>query len=92
LAGAPFYEILPELLFVNLAGTCFSLKRGAWSIKKGAEASFLGKKGVPAKCTIPKCPDQVFLWYWLEKYRENTDPYQTEIPNWGTTLEQTHKE
>ncbi len=33
----------------NFAGT--PLKRGAWSIKKGAEVS---KKGVPAKCTIPK--------------------------------------
>ncbi len=33
----------------NFAGT--PLKRGAWSIKKGAEAS---KNGVPAKCTIPK--------------------------------------
>jgi hypothetical protein len=33
----------------NFAGS--PLKRGAWSIKKGAEAS---EKGVPAKCTIPK--------------------------------------
>jgi hypothetical protein len=39
LGGAPFCEILRELLFVNLAGTYFSLKRGAGSIKKGAEAS-----------------------------------------------------
>ncbi len=33
----------------NFAGT--PLKRGAWSIKKGAEAR---EKGVPIKCTIPK--------------------------------------
>ncbi len=39
LAGSPFCEILRELFFVNLAGTYFSLKRGAWSIKKRAEAS-----------------------------------------------------
>ncbi len=32
----------------KFAGT--PLKRGAWSIKKGAEAR---EKGVPAKCTIP---------------------------------------
>ncbi len=76
-----------ELLFVNLAGTYFSLKRRAWSIKKGAEASLWGKKWVPAKWTIPKCPNQVCLWYWLGKYRENTNRYQTEIPNQGTALE-----
>jgi hypothetical protein len=86
LAGALFCEILRELLFVNLAGTYFSLKRGAWFIKKGAEASLCGKKGVPAKCTTPKRPDQVFLWYRLGKYQENTNQYQTELPNWGTTL------
>jgi hypothetical protein len=87
LAGAPFCEILWELLFVNLAGTYFSLKRRALSIKKGAEASLEGEKGVPAKCTIPKHPDRVFLWYRFGKYRKNTNQYQTEIPNRGTTLE-----
>ncbi len=91
MAGAPFCEILRELFFVNLAGTYFSLKRGAWSIKKGAEASLWGKKGVPTKCTIPKRPDRVFLWYWLVKYRENTNRYRTKIPNWDATLENTYK-
>jgi hypothetical protein len=38
-----------SFIFRYYAGT--PLKRGAWSIKKGAEAS---KKGVPAKCTISK--------------------------------------
>jgi hypothetical protein len=72
--------------FCKFSGNLFSLKRGAWSIKKGAEASLWGKKGVPAKCTISKRPDQVFLRYRLGKYRENTNRYQTKIPNRGTTL------
>ncbi len=31
-------------------------------------------------------PYQVFLRYWLGKYRENTNRYHTEIPNRDTTL------
>jgi hypothetical protein len=76
-----FVKFCGNSFFVNSAGTYFSLKRGAWSVKKGAEASLWGKKGVPVKCTIPKRPDQVFLRYRLVKYRENTNQYQTKIPN-----------
>jgi hypothetical protein len=36
---------------------------------------------------IPKCPNQVFLWYRLVKYQENTDRYQTKIPNRDATLD-----
>ena len=43
---------------------------GAWSIKKGAEAS---EKGVSAKCTILKNLYRVFLWYRFVKYQENTN-------------------
>ncbi len=32
-------------------------------------------------------PYQVFLWYRLRKYQENTNQYHTEIPNRDTTLE-----
>jgi hypothetical protein len=31
-------------------------------------------------------PCQVFLWYRLGNYQENTNQYHTEIPNWDTTL------
>jgi hypothetical protein len=34
-----FVKFYGNSFFVNSAGTYFSLKRGAWSIKKGAEAS-----------------------------------------------------
>jgi hypothetical protein len=68
----------------NFAGT--PLKRGAWSIKKGAEAR---EKGVPSKYTIPKRTNQVFLRYRLGKYWENTNRYQTKIPNWDATLKYT---
>ncbi len=61
----------------------FPLKRGAWSIKKGAEAR---EKGVPAECTIPKRTNRVFLRYRLGKYQENTNRYRTEIPNRDATL------
>ncbi len=44
LAGAPFCEILRELLLINLAGTYFSLKRGAWSIKKRGRSLPLREK------------------------------------------------
>ncbi len=33
-----------------------------------------------------KGPYQVFLWYRLGKYQENTNRYHTEIPNRDTTL------
>jgi hypothetical protein len=45
MAGAPFYEILRELLFVNLAGTYFSLKRGLGPSKRGQKPPFEGKRG-----------------------------------------------
>jgi hypothetical protein len=34
-------------------------------------------------------PYQVFLWYRLGKYQENTNRYHTEIPNRDTTLVKT---
>ncbi len=41
---------------------------------------------VPAKDIIPKNPYRVLLRYRLVKYRENTDRFRTEIPNWDATL------
>ncbi len=63
------------------------LKRGAWSIKKGAEAS--DKRG---SCQIynTEGPYRVFLWYRLGKYQENTNRYHTKIPNQDTTLQKLH--
>jgi hypothetical protein len=43
---------------------------GAGPLKKGAMTPLSRKKGVPAKKKIPKCTDQVFLWYWFGKYQE----------------------
>jgi hypothetical protein len=54
----------------NLAGT--PLKRGAWSIKKGAEAK---EKGVPAKCIIPKVFTKFSFGNQLTTYQENTNRY-----------------
>ena len=36
-------------------------------------------------------PYQVFLWYRLGKYQENTNRYHTEIPNRDTTLHRSLK-
>ncbi len=41
---------------------------------------------VPAKIIVPKNPYQVFLWYRLVKYQENTNQYRTKIPNRDTAL------
>ena len=71
-----YCEIWRELHFVKFCGNF--PQEGGLVHQKGAEAS---KKGVPVKCKIPKNPYQVFLWYWLVKYQENSDQYQTEIPN-----------
>jgi hypothetical protein len=73
-----YCKIWWELHFVKFCGNSPCLVH-----KKGAEAR---GKGVPAKCTIPKRTNQVFLRYRLVKYRENTDRYQTEIPNRDATL------
>jgi hypothetical protein len=45
LARAPFCEILRELLFVNLAGTYFSLKKGLGPSKRGQKTPFEKKRG-----------------------------------------------
>jgi hypothetical protein len=55
-----------------------SPQKGGLVLKKGAEAR---EKGVPAKCTILKRTNRVFLRYRLGKYREHTNRYRTEIPN-----------
>jgi hypothetical protein len=73
-----FLYIQQELIFPS--------KGGLGPSKRGQKPPFEENKGVPAKCTTPKRPDQVFLWYQLVKYRENTDRYQTEIPNQDATL------
>jgi hypothetical protein len=44
LAGASICEILQELLFVNSAGTFFSLKRGLGPSKRGQKPPFEGNK------------------------------------------------
>ncbi len=54
-----------ELHFVTFCGNSPRLVH-----KKGAEVR---GKGVPAKCTIPKRTNRVFLRYRLVKYWENTD-------------------
>jgi hypothetical protein len=56
LAGAPFCEILRELLFVNLAGTYFSLKRGLGPSKRGQKLTFEGKKGFPPNIRYQNAP------------------------------------
>ncbi len=63
-----------------------SSKRRLGCIKKGANAPLLSEKEVPAKFTTPKCTNQVFLWYRLVTYRENSNRYQPNIPNHETTL------
>jgi hypothetical protein len=55
-------------------------------LKKGAMTPLSRKKGVPAKKLIPKCTDQVILWYQYGKYQGNTDQYQPKLPNEYTTL------
>ncbi len=65
----------------------FPQKGGLVHQKGGRKPFFEGKKGFPPNVdTITKRPDQVFLWYRLGKYRENTKQYWTKIPNQGTTL------
>ncbi len=45
-------------------------------------------KGKRGSCQMydTERPYQVFLWYRLGKYQENTNQYHTEIPNRDTTL------
>jgi hypothetical protein len=62
---------------------------GAGPLKKGAMTPLLRKKGVCAKKIIPKCTDQVFLWYRFGKYQEILTEYQPNIPNRYTTLHKT---
>jgi hypothetical protein len=59
---------------------------GAGPLKKGAMTPHSRKKGVPAKKIIPKCTDQIFRWYWFNKYQEIPTEYQPKIPTWYTTL------
>jgi hypothetical protein len=73
LAGAPFCEILQEL----------PSKGGLGPSKRGQK----GAKRDSRQMYDTEGPYQVFLWYWLGKYQENTNQYYTKIPNWDTTLD-----
>ncbi len=90
-------KIWRELHFVKFCGAPFCKFGGNFfHQKKGAEASFEGEKGVPAKVfrgkkgsrqfTIPKGTDQVFLRYRYGKYREIPTEYRPKIPKRYTTL------
>jgi hypothetical protein len=72
--------------FCKFNGNLFFPQKGGLVHQKGGRSLPLREKRVPAKCTIPKRPDQVFLWYQLVKYQENTNRYRTEIPNRDATL------
>jgi hypothetical protein len=77
----------------NLVGAplCILCERASLSsenkIKYKLRTPIYRENGVPAKFTIPKCTNQVFLRHRLVKYQENTNRYQPIIPNQGTTLE-----
>jgi hypothetical protein len=66
LTGTPFLN--------NLAGTHLFFKRGAVMHQKGGQCPLLEKRGFPAKFTIPKCTNRVFLWYSIGMV--NTEKYQ----------------
>ena len=53
---------------------------------QNAMTPLLRKKGVPAKITIPKCTNRVFLWYRFGKNREIPTEYQPKKLNRYPTL------
>ncbi len=61
---------------------------GVWlfcRVRSGLQPLLRGKRG-SRQMYGTKGPYQVFLWYWLGKYQENTNQYQTKIPNRDATL------
>ncbi len=60
-----------------------SPQKGGLVHQKGGRSK--GKRG-SRQMYNTEGPYQVFLWYRLGKYQENTNRYHTEIPNWDTTL------
>jgi hypothetical protein len=97
LLGAPAAGRTKELVRVEsfwggvLLGIMLA-EHDAWPLLKISSCVMVPSEGmiifycnyVPAKIIVPKNPYRVFLRYRLVKYRENTNRYQTEIPNWDT--------
>ncbi len=76
-----YCKIWRELHFVKFYGNS-SQKRGLVHQKGGRSQ---GKRG-SRQMYNTKGPYQVFFWYWLGKYQENTNRYHTKIPNRDSTL------
>ncbi len=66
---------------MNFCGN--SPQKGGLVHQKGGRSK--GKRG-SRQMYDTRDPYQVFLWYRLGKYQENTNQYHTKIPNWDTTL------
>jgi len=79
----PFFEYFPPFLHPFF-------KRGLELLKKGAIAPLLRKKGGTAPFLMPKCTDRVFLRYGIGNTGEIPTGYRPKIPNWYTTLANTH--
>jgi hypothetical protein len=87
-SGAPTgFNLVGAPLFILCEQAPLSSKN---KIKYKLQTPFYSKNGLPAKFTIPKCTNQVFLWYRLVKYQDNTNQYQPNIPNCKTTLKITN--
>ncbi len=67
-----YCKIWRELHFATFCGN--SPQKGGLVHQKWGRSE---EKEVPAKCMIPKRTNQVFLWYRLGKYQENTIPTDT---------------
>ncbi len=76
-----YCKIWRELHFVKFCGK--SPRKGGLFHQKGGRSE---RKRGSRQMYDTEGPYRVFLWYWLEKYRENTNRYHTEIPNRDTTL------
>ncbi len=77
------FNLLGAPLFILRERASLSSKN---ELKYELRTPFYSKNGVPAKFTIPKCTNRVFLWYQSVKNQENTNGYQPNIPNQETTL------
>ncbi len=63
------------------------LKKGAGMHQKGGQCPPFEWKRGSRQIYISKCTNQVFLWYRLVQYQENTNQYRPKTPNCKTTLE-----
>jgi hypothetical protein len=55
---------------LRFGGKPFFPQNGGWAPQKGGhDPPFEEKRGSRQKI-IPKCTNQVFLWYWFGKYQE----------------------